>query len=151
MKSINVEQHLSDELKDPYFKELWELEEQKLAIVKQIIAYRIKNDLNQRQLAKKVGVTQQHISKIETGDFVSVMTLEKVLLAIGYTVQMRIAQLKPSVAGRIQKIIERDPVTRVKGKARALRYLDKLKKTAGLVKGGEDSVRFVRKLRNEWD
>lgn len=105
MRLESVDKHLKEKLKDPYFKELYELEEQKLGIVKQIIAYRIKHDLNQKQLAEKVGVTQQHISKIESGDFANVMTLEKVLLAIGYTVQMKAIQLKPTVADRIRKVI----------------------------------------------
>lgn len=36
-------------------------------------------------------------------------------------------------------------------KARAGEYRRQLDSTAGLLKGGEDSVRFVRKLRGEWD
>ncbi|MBI3251840.1 MAG: helix-turn-helix transcriptional regulator [Candidatus Omnitrophica bacterium] len=105
MRIESVDKHLKEKLKDPYFKELYELEEQKLEIVKRIIEYRIKHDLNQRRLAEKVGVTQQHISKIESGDFANVMTLEKVLLAIGFTVRMKVIQLKPVVANRIRKVI----------------------------------------------
>lgn len=105
MRLESVDKHLKEKLKDPYFRELYELEEQKLEIVKRIVDYRIKHDLNQRQLAKKVGVTQQHISKIESGDFANVMTLEKVLLAIGFTVQMKAVQLKPTIADRIRKVI----------------------------------------------
>ena len=105
MRLESVDKHLKEKLKDPYFKELYELEEQKLGIVKRIVDYRVKHDLNQKQLAQRVGVTQQHISKIESGDFVSVMTLEKVLLAIGYTVQMRVVQLNPSLADRIRRVM----------------------------------------------
>ena len=105
MRLESVDKHLKEKLKDPYFKELYELEEQKLGIVKRIIAYRIKHDLNQRQLAKNVGVTQQHISKIENGDFANVMTLEKVLLAIGFTVQIKAIQLKPIIADQIRRVI----------------------------------------------
>ena len=47
-------------LKDPYFKELHELEHQKFAIVRKIIDYRIKNKLTQGQLAKQIKVSQQH-------------------------------------------------------------------------------------------
>ncbi len=36
-------------------------------------------------------------------------------------------------------------------KAREGDYLRILKDTAGLLKGGDDSVRSVRKLREEWD
>jgi len=87
MKTQRVEEHLKEKLKDPYFRELYELEEQKLTIVKPIIAYRIKHKLSQGQLAKRAGVTQQHISKIENGEFSSIATLEKVLLFIGFTVK----------------------------------------------------------------
>ena len=105
MRLESVDKHLKEKLKDPYFRELYELEEQKLGIVKRIIDYRVKRGLNQKELAKKVGVTQQHISKIESGDFANVMTLEKVLLAIGYTVQMKVVQLKPTIADQIRKAI----------------------------------------------
>ena len=89
MRVERVDEHLKEELKDPYFKELYELEEQKLAIVKQIVAYRIKNKLNQNQLAKRAGVTQQHISKIENGEFSNIATLAKVLLFVGFAVQIK--------------------------------------------------------------
>ncbi len=101
MKPEKVAEHLKGKLKDPYFKELYELEEQKLAIVKRIIDYRIKNKLTQGQLAKKAGVTQQHISKIENGEFSSVATLERILLFIGYTVRIQAVPLSPKVKNRI--------------------------------------------------
>ena len=71
MKLESVDKHLKEKLKDPYFKELYELEEQKLGIVKHVIDYRIKHDLNQKALADRIGVTQQHISKIESGAVVT--------------------------------------------------------------------------------
>ena len=79
--------------------------EQKLKIVKHIIGYRIKNNLTQTDLAKKIGVTQQHISKIENGEFSSMSTLEKVLLSIGYTVKIRAMPLRESIRHRIEQII----------------------------------------------
>ena len=103
MKLRKVDELLKEDLKDPYFKELWELEEQKLEIVKPIIEYRIKHNLSQGQLAKKIGVTQQHISNIESGEFSSVATLEKVLLFVGYKVRMEAVPLTKSVRERILK------------------------------------------------
>ena len=101
----NVSNHLKEKLKDPYFKELYELEEQKLSIVKRIIEYRIKNNINQGELAKRAGMTQQHISKIENGEFSSVTTLEKVLLFIGYTVKIEAVRLSSKVRNRINKMV----------------------------------------------
>ena len=105
MKIERVDEHLKEKLKDAYFRELYELEEQKLDIVKKIIDYRIKNNLSQKQLAKKIKVTQQHISKIENGEFSSIITLEKVLLAIGYTVRIEVVRLSQRVRNGIERAI----------------------------------------------
>lgn len=101
MKSEKADKHLQRKLADPYFKELYELEEQKLRLVKPIIEYRIKHDLNQKQLAEQAGVTQQHISKIESGDFSNITTLEKVLLYVGYTVRLQAVRLGPKICRQI--------------------------------------------------
>ena len=103
MKSDLVKDHVKEELKDPHFKELYELHQQKLAVVKKIIDYRVQNGLSQGQLADKVGVSQQYISRIETGDFCTVEVLEKVLTAIGYAVRMQIVPLKADSDGRTQR------------------------------------------------
>jgi transcriptional regulator with XRE-family HTH domain len=105
MRLERVDEHLKEKLKDPYFKELYELEEQKLGIVKRIIEYRIKHRLNQGDLAKKAGVTQQHISKIENGEFSSMATLEKILLYIGYTVKLQAVPLSHTIKERIERSI----------------------------------------------
>lgn len=102
-KTRKVSQALKENLKDPYFKELWELEEQKLETIKPIIDYRINNQLTQTQLAKRVGVSQQHISNIENGIFSSMATLEKVLLYIGYKVRIESIPLPKTIANRIQR------------------------------------------------
>lgn len=99
MNSYKVSDHLKEKIKDPYFKELYELEAQKYAIVEKIVEYRIKHKMTQGQLAEQVGVTQQQISKIENGEFSSIMTLEKVLLAIGLTVQMKVVPFKRVING----------------------------------------------------
>ena len=105
-RAKKVDDHLKEELKDPYFKELWELEEQKLKIVKPIIAYRIKHKLTQGQLAKIIGVTQQHISNIENGEFSSIITLEKVLLHIGFTVKIKAVPLTTKARNHIKKALK---------------------------------------------
>jgi transcriptional regulator with XRE-family HTH domain len=103
MKLESANQHLREKLKDPYFKELYAVEEQKLQIAKRVIEYRIRQGLNQSQLAEEIGVSQQHISKIENGEFSSVMTLEKILLGIGYTVELKAVPLRPAAAKRIKR------------------------------------------------
>ena len=58
MKEYKVSDHLREKIKDPYFKELYELEAQKFAIIEEIVEYRVKKGITQTQLAKEVGVTQ---------------------------------------------------------------------------------------------
>ena len=74
MREMTVNEHLQEKLKNPYFKELHELEEQKYNIVRKIIDYRIREGLTQGELATRIGVSQQHISKIESGEFSCVAT-----------------------------------------------------------------------------
>ena len=93
MRSPKVQEYLKDKLQDPYFKELHELDQQKLSVVKKIIQYRIKHKLSQGQLAEKVGVTQQHISKIENGEFANLFALEKLLGFLGLAIRVSVVSL----------------------------------------------------------
>lgn len=97
-KIEKVDEHLQGKLKDPYFREQYELEAQKLEIAKRIVSYRVKKGINQAQLAKAARVTQQHISKIERGEFSSVATLHKILFFIGYTVRIKAIPLSKNTA-----------------------------------------------------
>ena len=103
MKGERVRDYIKEQLKDPQFRELWELDQQKLVFIKKIIAHRIKHKLTQTQLAKKLGVSQQHISKIESGDFSNIDTLHNVLLAIGYTVRIQMIPLKSQAKNRLAR------------------------------------------------
>ena len=107
MKEMTVKEHLEEELKDPEFRALYEKERWKFDIVKEIITYRIRHKLTQGQLAKRIGVSQQHISKIEDGVFSSLSTLEKLLTAMGMRVQVSFIKIKPQIRKRISQAIVR--------------------------------------------
>lgn len=91
MKRIDA--HLNEKLADPYFRELYEIEQQKLIFADVLIQYRMKRNLTQGQLAKKLGITQQYISKIENGEFSNLKTLEIILFLIGFKVKMNVEPL----------------------------------------------------------
>ena len=93
MKLVRVDDHLKEMLKDPSFRELYELDQQKLVVVKKIVAHRIKCHMTQGQLAAKAGVSQQHISKIERGEFSNIFALGKVLSALGLTIKLQVVPL----------------------------------------------------------
>ena len=83
-----VEDHLEEKRRHPSFRELQELDEEKLKVAKVIIGARVHRRLSQAALARQLGVTQQQVSKLENGDFDNLATLQKVLTILGYQVRV---------------------------------------------------------------
>lgn len=70
MKKIKLEKidvHLQEELKNEKFRKIYELERVKVSLAQKIAELREEKHLKQAELAKKLGVSQQFISQIETG------------------------------------------------------------------------------------
>lgn len=84
VKLKSVDSWIKEKCKDPKFKKDYDLAVQKANLIKPIIKFRFDHEMNQNQLAKFVGVSQQQISLIEKGKFSNFNTIHKVLLAIGY-------------------------------------------------------------------
>ncbi len=105
MKDHAINEYLAEKLKNSYFKELYEFEEQKFSVVKKIVAFRIQHKLSQNQLAERIGVTQQHISKIENGDFSSFATLAKILFNIGYAVRLQTIPIRHNKYSRVKRAL----------------------------------------------
>ena len=80
---MKVEEHLKEKLENRYFNEVYELDKLKIEIIKEIIRYRVNNNLSQGQLARMIKVSQQQISKIENGEFSNLANILKVLSASG--------------------------------------------------------------------
>ena len=78
VKLENVEIGLKEKLKDKEFRRLYELERAKVALAQRIAELREEKHLRQSDLAKKLGVSQQFISQIETGQGKN-LTLETIL------------------------------------------------------------------------
>lgn len=98
----SVKEHLEQKLRDPYFKELYELEQERMKIAKFFIDYRIKNNLTQEELAKKLGITQQYVSKLEEGIFSNIREVAKILLVMGFKIEFRIVNI-PDKVSRIMR------------------------------------------------
>jgi DNA-binding XRE family transcriptional regulator len=67
VKLENIEIGLKEKLKNKQFKRFYELERAKVALAQRIAELREEKHLNQVELAHKLGVSQQFISQIETG------------------------------------------------------------------------------------
>jgi DNA-binding XRE family transcriptional regulator len=62
-----IDSHLSEKLKSKDFRKAFELEKAKVALAQKISHLREGENLRQSDLAKRLGVSQQFISQIETG------------------------------------------------------------------------------------
>ena len=89
----SVEEHLKEKRQDAAFRELHELDEEKLKVAKVIISERIRRRLTQAALARQLGVTQQQVSKIENGDFDNLATVQHILVMLGYQVRVSASPL----------------------------------------------------------
>jgi DNA-binding XRE family transcriptional regulator len=80
-----IDKHLKKELKSRRFKRAFELERAKVALAQRIAELRQDKNLTQTALAKKLGVSQQFVSQIETGQEknLTVETLLRIASSLG--------------------------------------------------------------------
>ena len=86
------EKYLKEQLKDPEFKKAWDEIELESSIAESIIGKRIKKNMSQRDLAKKINSTQAVISRIETMEAnPSIKTLKRIAKALDAKVEIKIS------------------------------------------------------------
>lgn len=93
MKKIRlakIDRHLHEELKNKEFRKAFELERAKVALAQRIAELREEKHLRQIDLAKKLGVSQQFISQIETGQErnLTLVTILKIAKSLGRGVRI---------------------------------------------------------------
>jgi DNA-binding XRE family transcriptional regulator len=92
MKNISLDDYLKKQLKDPDFKKEWEKGRAGDQVVRELIKARIKNNISQRQLAKKAGTTQAVISRIENMNVSpSVRLLQKIADSLQKKLEIKFA------------------------------------------------------------
>jgi len=64
-KIFTFQDHLKEKLKDPEFRKAWEESETDYMLARKLIDERIKKNISQRDLARKIGTSQAAISRIE--------------------------------------------------------------------------------------
>ena len=94
VKFRTFQSHLDEELKDPEFRELFENEKRALEVARQIVELRENLNLSQRELAERMGTSQQTISRLESGDYdgFTFKTLDKIARATGTILHIEFLQ-----------------------------------------------------------
>lgn len=84
-KLENIDTFIKEKLKDENFRKLYELERAKVTMAQRIAELREEKHLCQADLAKRLGVSQQFISQIETGESknLTLETMFKIARSLG--------------------------------------------------------------------
>ena len=85
-----VDGYVQEKLKNKEFRRFYELERMKLALAKKIMEMRRERKLNQKELASRLGVSQQFISQIETGEEqnLTMDTLIRIAESLGHNIRI---------------------------------------------------------------
>ena len=89
--------HLNNKLKDPKFRHRFNQEKRLLDLAIQVQESREKQGLSQTELAEIAGITQQQLSRLESGTNCNVSTLLKVCQALNIRVTLKPETQKASV------------------------------------------------------
>lgn len=85
----DFDKHLSEQMKDPEFKKLWD-DEAERRFTRALIEARNRSNMTQAELSKITGINQSNLSKIETGNGnPSFKTLKKIAKALNTTLDIR--------------------------------------------------------------
>ena len=85
---------LAEKMKDPEFKAEWEAQEPEFQLIKAMIDARTNQNLSQRQLSEKTGITQSDICKIESGEAnPTLQTLKRLAAGLGMSLDLRFKPL----------------------------------------------------------
>lgn len=83
MKMRRFNDYLREQIRDPVVRKAFEKEKRRLEIAARIADIRRRKRLTQSELARRMGTTQQTISRLESGDYdgYTLKTLERIARA----------------------------------------------------------------------
>ena len=86
----SIKGYFEERLKDQKYRRLYQIERAKVALAQKIAGMREEKHLNQKELAAKMGVSQQFISQIETGEGknLTLDTLTRLAGSLGHKVRI---------------------------------------------------------------
>ncbi len=85
-----IDEFVKEQLKNKEFRRLYEIERAKVALAQKIGEMRQEKHLNQKELAARLGVSQQFVSQIETGEGknLTLDTLIRIAESLGHKVKI---------------------------------------------------------------
>jgi transcriptional regulator with XRE-family HTH domain len=98
-KPINFDSYLEEQLKDPDFAVRFKEAGEAWDVAMQLAALRKESGLSQKELAKRVGTSQQQISRLESSTYEghSLSMLRRVAEVLGASVRVQIQRHKRSM------------------------------------------------------
>lgn len=95
-RRTNFDVYLEDQLKDPDFAERFEKAGEAWDVALQLAALREESGLSQKELAQRVGTSQQQISRLESPSYEghSLSMLRRVAEALGATLHVKVQRKK---------------------------------------------------------
>jgi transcriptional regulator with XRE-family HTH domain len=117
-RPTNLDRYLHDQLRDPDFALRFKKAGEAWDLAVQLAALRKASGLSQKELAKRVGTSQQQISRLESPTYEghSLSMIRRVAEALGARVRVEILPEKPQIASEIAES-EADYRTRKDGQS----------------------------------
>ena len=102
-RRTNFDRYLQDQLRDPDFALRFKKAGEAWDLAIQLAALRKASGLSQKELAKRVGTSQQQISRLESPSYEghSLSMIRRVAEALGATVRVEIQSKKPLLPSAI--------------------------------------------------
>jgi transcriptional regulator with XRE-family HTH domain len=103
MKKTNFDKYLDEQLKEPEFAARFEQAGESWDVALQLAALRKKAGLSQKELARRLKTSQQHISRLESPDYEghSLANLRRFAAALNARVRVSIESEKPRLRKKV--------------------------------------------------
>ena len=88
-KLKTFQSHLKELMQNPEFAKGYEDEKRRVGLAIKIAQYRQKQNISQTELAKRSGITQQQLSKLERGENCNISTFLKMCHSHGVEVVLK--------------------------------------------------------------
>jgi transcriptional regulator with XRE-family HTH domain len=90
-QTVSFRTVLEEELRDPEFRAIWERLAPARAVANRVVGYRIDHGLTQTALARKLGMSQPAVARLEDGEHLpSIETLVRLAERLGMSFQVEI-------------------------------------------------------------